>query len=44
MSKELIDQILREVGLEKLNIDPEEIRHESLTEQEVASIYSKYNK
>lgn len=37
MSKELIDQILREIGLEKINADPEEIRRESMIEQEVIS-------
>ncbi len=37
MSKELIDQILREIGLEKINTDPEEIMRESMVEKEVIS-------
>jgi hypothetical protein len=37
MSKDLIDQILREIGLEKIDTDPEEIRREALCEKEVIS-------
>ncbi len=37
MSKDLIDQILRDIGLEKIDVDPEEIRREAVSENEVIS-------
>ncbi len=37
MSKDLIDQILKDIGLEKIDTDSEEIRREALSENEVIS-------
>jgi len=35
MSKELIDQILREIGLEKLGTEPENISCDARSESEI---------
>jgi hypothetical protein len=32
MTKDLIDQILRDIGLEKIEVEPEEIKREALPE------------
>jgi len=32
MSKDLIDQILRDIGLEKIEVEPEEIKRVALSE------------
>lgn len=32
MTKELIDQILRDIGLEKIEIEPDDIKREAVSE------------